>query len=131
MTQLQNVEIDSWESEKLKQLIEKKLKDFDRPKPDWVKKELQAEILFLRNEILPIVLNGTTLLFSEITRSITGKIHEAINADANAILFVIPLTDSNDDTIKIAVANPHRDNPVEGLEISIEANGRELKEIEL
>lgn len=121
----------SWESEKLAKVIEKKLKDFDRPKPDWVQKELQDEILFLRNEIMPIVLTETTLLFNEITKHLTGKIHEAINAGANAIVLVIPLTESNDDALKIATVNPHRDNPVEGIEIGIEANGRKIEEVQL
>lgn len=131
MKQLPNIEIDSWESEKLKKLIDKKLKDFERPKPDFAQKELQQEILFLRNEILPIVLSETTLLFSEITRDITGKIHDAINAGANIAVVIIPLTDSYDETIKVATVNPNRDNPMEGVEISVEADGRMIEEVEL
>ena len=121
----------SWESEKLEKLIRKKLKDFDRPKPDFAQKELQQEIMFLQNEILPIVLNETTLLFSEITKHVTSKIHSAINEGANAIVLVIPLVDSNDDILRIATVNPHRDNPVEGVEICVEADGRKLEEVQL
>ncbi len=123
---------DSWESEKLEKLIEKKLRDFARPKPDFAQKELQEEIMFLQNQIMPIVLTQTTLLFNEITKHLTGKIHEAINAGANAIVLVIPLTESNDETIRVGTINPHRDNPTEGLEISIEAAaGRKLEELQL
>lgn len=119
----------SWESEKLEKLIEKKLKDFERPKPDFAQKELQAEILFLKNEILPIVLSETTILFSEITKHLTSKIYEAIDKGANIAVVVIPLTDSNDGSLRVATVNPNRDNPIEGIEISIEADGRKLEEV--
>lgn len=122
---------ESWQSEKLQKLIEKKRKDFERPKPDWAQKELQEEILFLKNELLPLVLNNTTLLFSEITNQVTVKIHEAVNKECNAIVMVIPLHQTSSETLRIATVNPHRDNPVEGLEVSLEAYGRKLEEVQL
>lgn len=122
---------ESWQSEKLEQLIEKKQKDFDRPKPDWAQRELQEEILLLKNEILPIVLNQTTILFSEITNHLTGKIHDAVNGGCNAMVIVVPLHHTNDETLRIATVNPHRDNPVEGIEVSLEAYGRKLEEVRL
>lgn len=120
---------DSFAAEKLNKLIEKKRRDFDRPKPDWAQKELQDEILFLREEILPIVLNETTLLFSEISRHLTNKIREAVKYEANTLVLVLPLMDSADETIRIATVNPNRDNPFEGIEIGIEAHGRKIEEI--
>lgn len=122
---------DSFAAEKLNKLIEKKRRDFDRPKPDWAQKELQDEILFLREEILPIVLEGTTLLFSEITKHVIFKIHDAVKEQANTIVIVIPLMDSVDETIRIATVNPHLDNPIEGIEIGIKAHGRKIEEVQL
>lgn len=121
----------SWESEKMEKLIEEKKKDFQRPKPDFAQKKLQEEILFLENEIMPIILNETTLLFSEITKHLTSKIKEAIKQDANAIVMIIPLTESHNNTMRIATVNPHRDNPIEGVEIAVEADERTIEEIKL
>lgn len=121
----------SWETEKLEKLIEEKKKDFQRPKPDFAQKKLQEEILFLENEILPIVEKETVLLYSEITKHLTAKIKEAIKQDANAIVMIIPLTESHDNTMRIATVNPHRDNPIEGVEIAVESDERTIEEIKL
>lgn len=123
--------IDSFESEQLYKLIQEKEKELNRPKPEFAQKKLQKEILFLKNDILPIVLQETTLLFSEITKHLNTKILEAVQANANAIVVVIPLKDSNDNTIKIATVNPHKDNPIDGIEIGIETTGRQIEKIEL
>lgn len=120
---------ESFVSEKLKNLIETKHKDLQRPKPDWVQKNLQNEILFLQNEIMPIILNETIHLYSEITNLITNKIHKAVQNKADIIVAIIPLQNNNDDAIKIGTINPNRENPIEGIEITIEANGRKIEEI--
>jgi hypothetical protein len=121
----------SYEVEKLEQLILEKRKDFERPKPDFVQKKLQSEILLLENEILPIVQNETMLLFSEITKYLNKKIGEAVKQDANLLVMLIPLTESKDNTLKVATVNPHRDNPLEGVEIGIDAPGRQIEEVQL
>ena len=122
---------ESWESEKLQKLIDKKVKELKMKKPDWVKKDLQNEVLLLTNEILPIVLKSTTILYSEIVKHLVSKIHEAVGREANAIVMVIPLHQTNDEWLKVATVNPNRDNPLEGLEISLEAYGRKLEEVSL
>ncbi len=123
--------INSYEVEKLIKLIEKKKREFSQPKPDFVLKKLQSEILFLENEILPIVQNETMLLFSEITKYLNNKISEAVKEEANLLVLLIPLTESKDNTLKIATVNPHRDNPIEGVEIGIDATGRQIEEVQL
>lgn len=123
--------INSYEAEKLEKLILEKRKDFERPKPDFVQKKLQREILFLENEILPIVQNETMLLFSEITKYLNKKIGEAVKQDANLLVMLIPLSESKDNTLKVATVNPHRDNPLEGVEIGIDATGRQIEEVQL
>lgn len=123
--------INSYEVEKLEQLILEKKKDFERPKPDFVQKKLQSEILLLENEILPIVQNETMLLFSEITKYLNKKIGEAVKQEANLLVMLIPLTESKDETLRIATVNPHRDNPIEGIEIEIYAPDRQIEEVQL
>jgi len=123
--------INSYEVEKLIKLIEKKKREFSQPKPDFVLKKLQSEILFLENEILPIVQNETMLLFSEITKYLNNKISEAVKQDANLLVMLVPLTQSKDETLRIATVNPHRDNPLEGVEIGIDATGRQIEEVQL
>ena len=119
------------EAEKLIKLIEEKRKDFERPKPDFVQKKLQSEILFLENEILPIVQNETMVLFHEMTKYVNKKVSEAVKQDANLLVMLIPLTDSKDDTLKIATANPHRDNPLEGVESDIYTPSRQIEEVQI
>lgn len=123
--------VESIEVEKLIKLIEEKKKDFERPKPDFVQKKLQSEILFLENEILPIVQNETMVLYSEITKYVNKKVGEAIKEEANLLVMLIPLTDSKDNTLKIATVNPHKDNPLEGVEIDIYAPDRQIKEVQI
>jgi hypothetical protein len=121
----------SYEAEKLIKLINKKRKEFAKPKPDFVLKELQSEILLLENEILPIVQNETMVLFHELTKYVNKKVGEAVKQDANLLVMLIPLTDSKDETLRIATVNPHRDNPLEGVEIGIDAPGRQIEEVQL
>ncbi len=121
----------SFEVEKLIKLIEKKKREFSQPKPDFVLKKIQSEILFLENEILPIVQNETMVLFHEMTKYVNKKVSEAVKEDANLLVMLIPLSDSKDDTLKIATVNPHRDNPLEGVEIGIDAVGRKIEEVVL
>lgn len=132
MTRLKGTEIfiESWESEALKRLIERKINEINRPKPDFAQKALQEEIITLQG-LLPIILNETTLLYSEITKHLTSKIHEAVKMDANAVVLVIPLHESAGEEFRVATVNPHQDNPMKGLEIGIEATGRILREVQL
>lgn len=122
---------ESIEAEKLIKLIEKKKREFSQAKLDFVQKKLQREILFLQNEILPIVQNETMLLYSEMTKHLNNKIGEAVKQEANLLVLLIPLSDSKDDTLKIATANPHKDNPLEGVEIDIYATDRQIKEVQI
>lgn len=122
---------ESIEAEKLIKLIEKKKREFSQAKLDFVQKKLQSEILFLENEILTIVQNETMVLFHEMTKYVNKKVSEAIKEDANLLVMLIPLTESKDNTLKIATVNPHRDNPLEGVEIGIDAVGRKIEEVQL
>lgn len=122
---------ESIEVEKLIKIIEKKKREFSQAKLDFVQKKIQSEILFFENEILPIVQNETMVLYSELTKYVNKKVSEAIKEDANLLVMLIPLSESKDDTLKIATVNPHRDNPIEGVEIGIDATDRQIKEVQL
>lgn len=123
--------INSYEAEKLVKLIEDKKKEFKQPKPDFVLKKIQREILLLENELLPIIQAETMVLYHELTKYVNKKVGEAVKEDANVLVLVIPLTDSKDNTLRVATVNPHRDNPLEGLNIVLDATDRQVKEVQL
>lgn len=83
--------IESYEVKRLKKLIEGKkayLQKIDKEKPqaDF----LQKEILFLENNILPIILNDTTILHNEITKNVNfilNKVSQSnVSGRTNGIL---------------------------------------------
>ena len=59
------------------------------------------------------------------------KIGEAVKQDANLLVMLIPLTESKDETLRIATVNPNKDNPLEGVEIDIYAPDRQIEEVAL
>ena len=97
---------ESFESEELASLIESKKKSLSKIENEFVKKNLQKEILFLEKRILPIVLRETTLFFSEVYDYVHRRILEAIQLNCNAMLCLIPLKENDDDVYMIGVANP-------------------------
>ena len=121
-----NIFSESLEAEKLDRLIEDKKDYLTKLDNDFARKKVQEEILFLE-ELLPIVLNETMVYYNEITKALVKKIHEAVKQDANVLFALIPLTDSTEDTIKVATVNPHWGNPFEGLEVTV--TGRKVEEV--
>ena len=120
---------ESFESEKLIDLINSKkryIKTIDNPAHARM---LQREILFLE-EILPIVLRSTTLLYSELSTFFETKIRKAVEKKCNAIIAVMELSPSTGDTIRIGTANTHA-NPVDGIDLIIDGNGRKTEEVRL
>ena len=97
---------DSFESEKLQKLIENKKEFLIKQTSDFARKKLQEEILFLQNDILPIVFHETTIVYSEVNQYITKKIQEAIKLECHAMLCLIPLTEDIPENYLIGVANP-------------------------
>ena len=97
---------ESYESEKLKKLIEKKVRELKREKPDWIQKDLQSEIILLKNHILPIVLRSTTLLYDEIVKYVVVKVKEAISWECNDLVIVLNLSPQKDEIRRIATCVP-------------------------
>lgn len=116
---------------KLKKIIENEKERLTHQKSDYGKMKVQEQILALQNEILPIVETETVLLYSEIAKYVNKKVDKAVKQDANLLVLLIPLQHSKDNTLKIATANPHKDNPVEGIDIEIYAPDRQIKEVQL
>lgn len=98
--------IDSFESEKLQKLIADKKEFLKKQKNDFARKKLQQEILFLENDILPIVLTETTLLFNEANRYVNEKMRKAIDMKCDAMLCLIPLRNDIQENYLIGIANP-------------------------
>lgn len=129
---LSNIQIlgESFEGKKLIDLINNKkryIKTIDNPTHARM---LQREILFLANDILPIVLRSTTLLYSELSTFFETKIRKAVEAKCNAVVAIMELSPSIDDTIRIGTVNTHS-NPVEGIDLIINGNGRKIEEVML
>lgn len=123
--------IDSIATLKLKKIIESEKERLTHQKSDYAKMKVQEQIIDLQNEILPIIETETVLLYNEMAKYVNKKVSEAVKEDANLIVMLIPLSESKDDTLKIATVNPHKDNPIEGVEIDIYAQSRQIKEVKL
>lgn len=126
-----NIQTDSFESEKLKKLIDDRKNYLQKLTNDFAKKKTQGEIIFLEKQILPIVQSETVFIFYEVQKYVQLKVSEAVAAGANVLFVAVPLVDPNEDTLIVATANPHRDNPTEGIEVDITAEGRRVEEVRL
>lgn len=118
---------ESLESERLQKLIDREVKELRRDKPDWAQKNLQSKILFLKNEILPIVLRNTTLLYGEIVKFLETKIREAVNLECNDIIIVINLSEQKDEVRRIGTVIP--DSNI-GITVSADY-GQKVEEVPL
>jgi hypothetical protein len=109
---------ESFESEKLERLISDKKAYLSKLTNDTARKHLQAEIIFLQDEILPIVLRSTTLLHGEIVRYTTRCTAEAVAQKCNGLLLYIPLWSDYKERPLIGRANckqyQFEGNPIEG-----------------
>ena len=115
--------IDSFESEKLQKLIADKKEYLSKQKNDFARKKLQEEIMFLENSVLPIVLNETTILFSEANKYLTEKLRQAIDMRCDALLLLVPLNTDVPARYVIGVANPKEMTPyrnIDEFDIAIE-----------
>jgi hypothetical protein len=115
--------IDSFESEKLQKLIADKKEYLSKQKNDFARKKLQEEIMFLENSVLPIVLNETTILFSEANKYLTEKLRQAVDMRCDALLLLVPLRQDIPERYVIGIANPRELTPygnVDEFDVAIE-----------
>ena len=98
--------IDSYEAERLRKLIDELKNEFKSPKtPDFVKRRIQERVMFLGNEILPVVLTNTTIHHSEVMRYCIRVFDKAIEWECNALLIYIAIKDDYEDTPRVGIAN--------------------------
>ena len=103
---------ESYESEKLKMMIEDKKRYLQKQTNKVAGQFLQKEIMFLEHDILPVVLSNTIIHFSQIARYITRCFDEAINFKCgnlrvNGLLAYLPVWSEYGERPIIAIAN-HR-----------------------
>lgn len=101
--------VDSFESEKLKKLISNKEEYLQRLLLDDKNKSsaqiLQREIMFLKNEILPIVLNNTCIIHSEFAKRAVRCMDSALKTKCNGLLIYQPINEEYVNNPIIGIAN--------------------------
>lgn len=97
---------ESQEVETLRKMIDYKKKEFGNPKtPDFVKRILQREILFLQNDIMPIVQKSTILFCAEVQKLFLRYLETAIKFKCNGLLVYMPINDAYKERPIIGIGN--------------------------
>ena len=99
---------DSLEVMKLKKLISSKEKYLSTitPEKEYAFQMMQNEILFLKNDVLPILLKNTSIQHQNFVNYAVSKLDLAINYKANGMLIYYPIDENYVDRPIIGVANP-------------------------
>lgn len=99
--------IESIEVMKLKKLIASKEKYLATIPADktYSFQITQSEILFLKNEVLPVLLRHTSILHQNFVNYALSKYEAALNIKANGMLMYYPIDENYTDTPKIGIAN--------------------------
>jgi len=104
---------DSLETEWLKKLIDDKKKYLATLTNKKAAQHLQKEIMFLQNEILPIVLKNTSIIHCEMATYALRCYETAIKYKCNGVLVYLPITDEYTDKPLIGIANSRDALPFE------------------
>lgn len=102
--------IDSLESEKFRKYIDNKKKYLPTAKKEYAY-QLQKDIMLLENEILPIVLNNSVIVYHESTKYFNRCFDESLRNRYNGLLLYLPLFSDYKETPIIGVANPRQNMP--------------------
>jgi hypothetical protein len=100
---------DSYEVERLRKLIVHKetyLQTLQCDKSKAAYQLTQREIMFLKNDILPIVLNNTSVIHSEFVKYIIRCYDSALTNKCNGMLVYIPIDENYIDRPIIGIVNP-------------------------
>lgn len=99
--------IDSLEVIKLKKLIASKEKYLATIPADkeYAFQIMQNEILFLKNEVLPILLKNTSINHQNFVNYAVSKYDKAISCKANGLLIYYPIDENYTDSPIIGIAN--------------------------
>ena len=128
--------VDSFEAERLKKLIQNK-KQFLQKLTGKAYQHLQAEIMFLENVILPIILRNTNIIHSEFAKYTVICFETALKYKCNGVLFYVPINENYEDRPIIGIANERQLLPfgtfgaVEIMIINMDGNGCRVTPINL
>lgn len=102
----QSMAFESYETEWIKKYIEKLKKQFNNPKtPDFVKKELQSDIMKLNNEILPATQIGSSMNHYEIAKYADRAYENGIKFRCNGVIVYLPISNEYKERQKIGIVN--------------------------
>lgn len=99
--------MESLEVMKLKKLIagkEKYLSTIDKSK-EFAFQMMQNEILFLKNDVMPILLKSTSIAHQNFVNYAVSKFDKAVEVKANGILMYYPIDENYTDSPRIGIAN--------------------------
>lgn len=118
--------IESYEVDRLRELIESK-KRYLKIASENSKKKIQSEILFLQNDLMPIMLRETTLFHNELAQYFEKSLSKVIDWKCDAMLLFLPLSNDLGEICKVGVINPKSqmvgDNPIESIDVAIDSLG--------
>jgi hypothetical protein len=97
---------DSAEAEILRKLIANKEDYLQKLSNKFAYQQIQKEILFLKNDILPIVLNNTNIVHSEVSKTATMALEEGLKYNINNLLIHIPINENYINNPVIGIYNP-------------------------
>ena len=101
--------LSSFESEKLENLIQSKIDRFRKLEASGtdarILGSIQREIIFLRDEILPMVLRASSIEHGEIIKRFSRCVNEAVRFDCDAIAIYQPLFERRHERPRVAIAN--------------------------
>ena len=96
---------DSSEATALRRLIDSKKKYLSTIKIEYSFQQLQKEIMLLEKDILPIVLNNTSVIHSEIAKYAIRSYDKALEMKNYGMLMYIPIDENYTNCPIIGVAN--------------------------
>jgi len=97
---------DSQEAETLKKLILDKKLFLSTLNNKYAFQRTQKEILFLEKEILPIIINNTSILNYETSNYVAKMLDIALQFHCNGLIIYFPLDEKYDEKPILGVANP-------------------------
>ena len=100
-------QLDGRDADRLRELIVRKEKYLEKitDKNSFSFKATQAEILFLKNDILPIIVKNSSILHGELVKSVVNFYDKAIALKCNGLLLYQPIDENYTDRPVVGVAN--------------------------
>jgi len=133
--------MESLEVMKLKKLISSKENYLSTIKNDDSKtysfQVIQNEVLFLKNDVLPVLLNNTSIQHQNFVNYAVSKLDKAIELKSNGLLLYYPIDENYTDSPIIGIANIRANQgfgTLGAMEIyvdNMDGNGAKIKPLNL